>query len=188
MPALYRVDTEKAETECISAFIRTILFLQRRFPFLHGPFRALHGIGTDPLCFLYSLGFPPRNNRSQLVDTGRNKLIVDAYNANPTSMMAALENFRQVQAPHKMVILGDMKELGEASLEEHRKIVGFLDGCRFDRVMLAGPEFKAVASAYEHFDNVDAVKEALEKSKPVGFTILIKGSNSMKLSQLPAYL
>jgi hypothetical protein len=62
---LYRVDTEKAETECISAFIRTILFLQRRFPFLHGPFRALHGIGTDPLCFLYSLGFPPRNNRSQ---------------------------------------------------------------------------------------------------------------------------
>lgn len=144
-------------------------------------------VASEDICEALST-YMPQNNRSQLVDTGRNKLIVDAYNANPTSMMAALENFRQVQAPHKMVILGDMKELGEASLEEHRKIVGFLDGCRFDRVMLAGPEFKAVASAYEHFDNVDAVKEALEKSKPVGFTILIKGSNSMKLSQLPAYL
>ena len=143
-------------------------------------------VAPEDICEALST-YMPQNNRSQLVDTGRNKLIVDAYNANPTSMMAALENFRQVQAPHKMVILGDMKELGEASLEEHRKIVGFLDGCRFDRVMLAGPEFKAVASAYEHFDNVDAVKEALEKSKPVGFTILIKGSNSMKLSQLPAY-
>jgi len=144
-------------------------------------------VAPEDICEALST-YMPQNNRSQLVDTGRNKLIVDAYNANPTSMMAALENFRQVQAPHKMVILGDMKELGKASLEEHRKIVGFLDGCRFDRVMLAGPEFKAVASAYEHFDNVDAVKEALEKSKPVGFTILIKGSNSMKLSQLPAYL
>ena len=144
-------------------------------------------VAPEDICEALST-YMPQNNRSQLVDTGRNKLIVDAYNANPTSMMAALENFRQVQAPHKMVILGDMKELGEASLEEHRKIVGFLDGCRFDRVMLAGPEFKAVAFAYEHFDNVDAVKEALEKSKPVGFTILIKGSNSMKLSQLPAYL
>ena len=144
-------------------------------------------VAPEDICEALST-YMPQNNRSQLVDTGRNKLIVDAYNANPTSMMAALENFRQVQAPHKMVILGDMKELGEASLEEHRKIVGFLDGCRFDHVMLAGPEFKAVASAYEHFDNVDAVKEALEKSKPVGFTILIKGSNSMKLSQLPAYL
>ena len=144
-------------------------------------------VAPEDICEALST-YMPQNNRSQLVDTGRNKLIVDAYNANPTSMMAALENFRQVQAPHKMVILGDMKELGEVSLEEHRKIVGFLDGCRFDRVMLAGPEFKAVASAYEHFDNVDAVKEALEKSKPVGFTILIKGSNSMKLSQLPAYL
>lgn len=144
-------------------------------------------VAPEDICEALST-YMPQNNRSQLVDTGRNKLIVDAYNANPTSMMAALENFRQVQAPHKMVILGDMKELGEASLEEHRKIVGFLDGCRFDRVMLAGPEFKAVASAYEHFDNVDAVKETLEKSKPVGFTILIKGSNSMKLSQLPAYL
>lgn len=144
-------------------------------------------VAPEDICEALST-YMPQNNRSQLVDTGRNKLIVDAYNANPTSMMAALENFRQVQAPHKMVILGDMKELGEASLEEHRKIVGFLDGCRFDRVMLAGPEFKAVASAYEHFDNVDAVKEALEKSKPVGFAILIKGSNSMKLSQLPAYL
>ena len=104
-------------------------------------------VAPEDICEALST-YMPQNNRSQLVDTGRNKLIVDAYNANPTSMMAALENFRQVQAPHKMVILGDMKELGEASLEEHRKIVFFLDGCRFDRVMLAGTEFNADASAY----------------------------------------
>lgn len=144
-------------------------------------------VAPEDICGALS-EYIPQNNRSQLVDTGYNKLIVDAYNANPTSMKAALENFCQVQAPHKMVILGDMKELGEASLEEHRKIVGLLSECRFDRVMLTGPEFKAATSLYEHFDNVDEVKDALEKSRPVGFTVLIKGSNSMKLSQLPAYL
>lgn len=63
----------------------------------------------------------PHNNRSQLTPTADNNLIVDAYNANPTSMMAALENFRRMEVLHKMVILGDMKELGKSSHEEHQK-------------------------------------------------------------------
>lgn len=130
----------------------------------------------------------PHNNRSQLKETADNKLIVDAYNANPTSMMAALKNFRQVEAPHKMVILGDMKELGEASREEHQKVVDYLKECGFDRVVLVGPEFAAATHSYQTFQHVDEVLADIRMHKPQGYYILIKGSNSMKLSQLPEYL
>lgn len=130
----------------------------------------------------------PHNNRSQLKETADNKLIVDAYNANPTSMMAALKNFRQVEAPHKMVILGDMKELGEASREEHQKVVDYLKECGFDRVVLVGPEFAAATHSYQTFQHVDEVLADIRIHKPQGYYILIKGSNSMKLSQLPEYL
>lgn len=130
----------------------------------------------------------PHNNRSQLKETADNKLIVDAYNANPTSMMAALKNFRQVEAPHKMVILGDMKELGEASREEHQKVVDYLKECGFDRVVLVGPEFAAATHSYQTFQHVDEVLADIRMHKPQGYYILIKGSNSMKLSQLPECL
>lgn len=134
------------------------------------------------------VSYLPHNNRSQLKETADNKLIVDAYNANPTSMMAALKNFRQVEAPHKMVILGDMKELGEASREEHQKVVDYLKECGFDRVVLVGPEFAAVTHSYQTFQHVDEVLADIRMHKPQGYYILIKGSNSMKLSQLPEYL
>ncbi|WP_296258732.1 UDP-N-acetylmuramoyl-tripeptide--D-alanyl-D-alanine ligase [uncultured Phocaeicola sp.] len=145
------------------------------------------GIEAEDICRALS-GYCPQNNRSQLMETEHNRLIVDAYNANPTSMMAALENFRQMQAAHKMVVLGDMRELGEASLDEHRKIISFLDECRFNRVILVGPEFKKATSAYEHFENVGEAIKALQSDKPEGFTVLIKGSNSLHLSQVPEYL
>ena len=132
--------------------------------------------------------YVPQNNRSELKETASNRLIVDAYNANPTSMHAALENFRRMQAPRKMVILGDMKELGSASSEEHQKVVDLLKACSFERVMLVGPEFAKTCSAYEHYPDVGEVIEALKRDKPEGCTILIKGSNSMKLSQLPQWL
>lgn len=134
------------------------------------------------------VSYLPHNNRSQLKETADNKLIVDAYNANPTSMMAALKNFRQVEAPHKMVILGDMKELGEASREEHQKAVDYLKECGFDRVVLVGPEFAAATHSYQTFQHVDEVLADIRMHKPQGYYILIKGSNSMKLSQLPEYL
>lgn len=145
------------------------------------------GVEAEDICRALS-GYCPQNNRSQLMETEHNRLIVDAYNANPTSMMAALENFRQMQAAHKMVVLGDMRELGEASLDEHRKIISFLDECRFNRVILVGPEFKKATSAYEHFENVGEAIKALQSDKPEGFTVLIKGSNSLHLSQIPEYL
>lgn len=145
------------------------------------------GVSDDDISSALA-SYLPHNNRSQLKETADNKLIVDAYNANPTSMMAALKNFRQVEAPHKMVILGDMKELGEASREEHQKVVDYLKECGFDRVVLVGPEFAAATHSYQTFQHVDEVLADIRMHKPQGYYILIKGSNSMKLSQLPEYL
>ena len=137
------------------------------------------GVSDDDISSALA-SYLPHNNRSQLKETADNKLIVDAYNANPTSMMAALKNFRQVEAPHKMVILGDMKELGEASREEHQKVVDYLKECGFDRVVLVGPEFAAATHSYQTFQHVDEVLADIRMHKPQGYYILIKGSNSMK--------
>ena len=126
----------------------------------------------------------PSNNRSQLTETESNHLIVDAYNANPTSMMAALENFRLMEVEHKVAVLGDMKELGEGSVEEHRKIVDFLGECGFEKVMLVGAEFGKVNTNFEHYPDVEAVKALFAENKPKDKFMLIKGSNSMKLAQL----
>ncbi len=133
--------------------------------------------------------YVPCNNRSQLTETASNRLIVDAYNANPSSMRAALENFHQLKTPMpKMVVLGDMKELGKSSLEEHRKVVAYVTECGFDRVAFVGEAFGTVDSNAEHYPDVEAVKEAFARQKPTGFYILIKGSNRMKLSELQAML
>ena len=126
----------------------------------------------------------PSNNRSQLTETESNHLIVDAYNANPTSMMAALENFRLMEVEHKVAVLGDMKELGEGSVEEHRKIVDFLGECGFEKVILVGAEFGKVNTGFEHYPDVEAVKALFAENKPKDKFMLIKGSNSMKLAQL----
>ena len=129
--------------------------------------------------------YKPQNNRSQLTETGHNHLVVDAYNANPTSMAAALENFSLIKADRKMLILGDMRELGEVSQAEHKRVVEDLRKYGFTDVWLVGEEFGKAASgsAFRLFPNVEAVNEAL-KSEPVnGRTILIKGSNSIGLTK-----
>lgn len=129
--------------------------------------------------------YKPQNNRSQLTETGRNSLVVDAYNANPTSMAAALENFSMIKAQDKMLILGDMRELGEASDEEHRKIVEEIAKYGFTQVWLVGSEFAKAAdgSGFRLFADVDEVNKALESEKIAGKTILIKGSNSIGLTK-----
>ncbi len=138
---------------------------------------------SDALC-----NYIPTNNRSQLEVTGSNKLIVDTYNANPTSMRAALENFRDMAVSPKMAILGDMKELGEVSKEEHQKIVDFLTENDITNVWLVGEEFGKIDCQYRKFATVDEVKDEISKQKPEGYYILIKGSNSIKLFQLPELL
>ena len=129
--------------------------------------------------------YTPSNNRSQLTVTKDNKLVVDAYNANPTSMKAALDNFRLIPADHKMCILGQMGELGDASSEEHQRVIDQLKESDMETVWLVGEEFAKTQhpSNYRLFANVDAVKAALVESRPQGCLILIKGSNSNKLVQ-----
>ena len=132
--------------------------------------------------------YVPTNNRSQLEVTDSNRLIVDTYNANPTSMKAALENFRLMQVDHKMAILGDMRELGEVSHEEHQKVVDFLKENGIDNVWLVGEEFGKTDCNFRKFHDVEEVKAEIAANKPEGFYILIKGSNGIKLFQLPALL
>ena len=132
--------------------------------------------------------YRPENNRSQLDITPYNKLIVDTYNANPTSMAAALANFRDMEVSPKMAILGDMRELGAASREEHRKVTDFLKTAGIDNVWLVGDEFGQTECGFRKFRNVEEVKEEIARHRPEGFYILIKGSNGTKLFQLPELL
>lgn len=132
--------------------------------------------------------YTPQNNRSQLKKTDDNTLIIDAYNANPTSMMAALMNFQNMTVEHKMLILGDMRELGAESQSEHQKIVDYLKECTFGEVWLVGDEFAATQHSFKTYANVQEVIEELKARKPQGNTILIKGSNGIKLSSTVDYL
>lgn len=133
-------------------------------------------------------GYVPKNNRSELEVTGHNRLIIDAYNANPTSMNAALVNFRDMKADNKMAILGSMGELGDVSEEEHQRVVDFLKTSGIGEVWLVGDEFGKTDCNYRKFRNVEEVKQAIAANRPEGRCILIKGSNSVKLFQLPPLL
>ena len=132
--------------------------------------------------------YVPKNDRSELRITKKNHLIVDAYNANPTSMAAALDNFKQMNGDHKMVILGDMRELGSASEQEHQKVVEFLKKANFEQVWLVGENFSKTNHDFRIFKDVEEVKQALQAQPVEGKLILVKGSNGTKLFQLPDLL
>ena len=135
-------------------------------------------------------GYIPKNNRSQMTITEHNRLVVDAYNANPTSMQAAIENFRLMQVNPKMVILGQMGELGEVSQEEHQRVVNLLREAGFDQVWLVGEEWKKSIESLNSqlFADVEEVKAAIRAEQPHDYCILIKGSNAVKLYELPELL
>lgn len=133
-------------------------------------------------------GYTPQNNRSQLKKTNDNTLIIDAYNANPTSMMAALQNFRNMEVPHKMLLLGDMRELGAESAAEHQKIADYIKEYDFEEVWLVGEQFAAAEHSFKTYPNVQEVIKELETNKPKGYTILIKGSNGIRLSSTVDHL
>ena len=145
------------------------------------------GVDRKQICAALE-NYVPSNNRSQMTVTEKNHLIVDAYNANPSSMMAALENFKLMQADNKMAILGAMRELGDVSQEEHQRIVDYLQTTDIKTVWLVGEEFENIHCDYPKFKDVEAVKAAIAAEQPAGHYILIKGSNSTKLFQLPELL
>ncbi len=145
------------------------------------------GVSQEQVCHAMA-NYTPSNNRSQLTVTEHNNLVVDAYNANPTSMAAALSNFRDIQATRKMVIIGAMRELGSQSEAEHQRLIDMLKESAFDTVWLVGDEFAPIDCEFRKFHDVDEVKEAIAQQQPQGYYILIKGSNSTRLFQLPPLL
>ena len=126
------------------------------------------------------------NNRSQQLKTDHNVLILDCYNANPTSMRAAIENFRSVNHPNKVVILGDMLELGEAEAAAHDGVVDFLDQAGFREVILVGPVFREakVPGFFQVFSSVAACEVWLKEHPLKGRMILLKGSRGIGLEKL----
>ena len=125
----------------------------------------------------------PSNNRSQLMQTERNTVVVDAYNANPTSMTAAINAFKG-----NCFILGAMRELGDYSHLEHQNIVNMLLERKADRVLLVGEEYKATTAPYPIFNNVDDLCAYLRTEPFSGYTILLKGSRSNQLEKVIPFL
>ena len=126
----------------------------------------------------------PQNNRSQIIQSKENKIILDAYNANPTSMEVALESFAFLKANSKTVILGDMFELGKNSLQEHQTIADLAFKLNFDAVYFVGENFYQIKAKSHQFKTFDDLKNFLITNPPKEQTILIKGSRGMSLERL----
>lgn len=131
-------------------------------------------------------GYMPDNNRSQLINLGSNTIILDAYNANPDSIRAALDNLAVIQSDQKVAILGDMKELGEYASAEHKKIIDHAETLGLDQVYLVGDDFSA---AHDHkgsraFKTIEELIALLRTQPFSAATILIKGSRGMRMEQL----
>ena len=128
----------------------------------------------------------PTNNRSQWTKTTKNDVLLDAYNANPSSMKAAINSFIGVKASHKTVILGDMLELGDFSIAEHESVIDQLEEAKFDEVILVGALFSSLKKATNrsHFESTLTAKKHLKENPIKGSTILIKGSRGIALEQL----
>lgn len=133
--------------------------------------------------------YVPENNRSQYMKTSKNELILDAYNANPTSMEAAIRNFKNITTSlPKMLILGDMFELGKEAQNEHQKIVDLLALLQFDKVCLVGSLFSQTKSNFTTLTNGDELVAYLQEKDFQGLSILIKGSRSMKMERVVEFL
>ena len=132
----------------------------------------------------------PSNNRSQLMRTEHNEIVIDAYNANPTSMTAAIGAFDKSQITNyksqmpKAYILGAMRELGEYSHLEHQNIVNMLLERKADKVLLVGEEYKETTAPYPVYGNIDALYEYLQQNPLSGYRILLKGSRSNQMEKI----
>jgi UDP-N-acetylmuramoyl-tripeptide--D-alanyl-D-alanine ligase len=128
--------------------------------------------------------YQPSNSRSQLIQTGSNSIILDAYNANPGSMKAAIENFAKMKGDKKILLLGSMMELGNDSKKEHADIVSLIDQNKWHVVALVGKNFKEIKSSYTNFENSLQARDWLRNEKVENAQILIKGSRSMQMEKV----
>lgn len=147
--------------------------------------------GVDPLQIQEAIKhYTPKNNRSQLIQKEGLHIIMDAYNANPTSMKASIESFAEKSSDNSILILGDMLELGEYSEEEHRSVLEMLKEKQFEEVYLVGKEFKKAATGFHFrtFTDVGELCDFLQKKKIKNGNILIKGSRGIQLEKVLDFL
>ncbi len=129
--------------------------------------------------------YTPDNNRSQIIKKNGLKIILDAYNANPSSMRAALENFSKMNDDNKVLFLGDMFELGDSSLQEHDAIARLATDLGFSNVVLVGENFKKINCGFSTFGSFEKLKEDFKSIQiPTPSTVLIKGSRGMALERI----
>lgn len=134
--------------------------------------------------------YTPTNNRSQQMNTLTNNVILDCYNANPTSMEASIVSFRNMSANNNVLILGDMFELGKCAEEEHTKIIELIKSLHFNKVILAGDIFSRVSegNGFISFQDCESVIKWLIENPVTNSNVLIKGSRGMKMERLLDYL
>jgi UDP-N-acetylmuramoyl-tripeptide--D-alanyl-D-alanine ligase len=132
--------------------------------------------------------YAPTNSRSQLLQKNSNKIILDAYNANPSSMKAAIENFAKADGSEKILALGAMAELGADSVKEHKDIIKEIDKHQWKDVILVGGDFMKVDHTYRKFNSSTEAGEWLQNIKPENSFFLIKGSRSMQMEKLLDHL
>ena len=128
--------------------------------------------------------YTPSNSRSQLIKQGGNTIILDAYNANPASMKAAIENFAQMQGDNKILLLGSMMELGHESEREHTEIIKLIDKYKWKDVILVGNNFKGTKHAYTYLETSLIAKKWLKDQHFQNSQLLVKGSRSMQMEKV----
>jgi UDP-N-acetylmuramoyl-tripeptide--D-alanyl-D-alanine ligase len=128
--------------------------------------------------------YTPSNSRSQLIEQGTNKIILDAYNANPSSMRLAIENLGRMEGKNKIALLGAMAELGNESMAEHQGIINLLVDQKFTDVVLVGGDFEKIPHPFHSLENATAAKQWLQAKAPQNSIILIKGSRSMQMEKV----
>ena len=128
--------------------------------------------------------YSPTNSRSQMIRAGSNEIILDAYNANPSSMQAAIKNFAALPSDKKILFLGSMAELGEESIVEHQNLINLIQSHSWYQVILVGDEFKKASHAYMYFNNSNEALEWVKENLPENACILIKGSRSTKMEKV----
>ena len=128
--------------------------------------------------------YNPDNSRSQWLKRGTNQIILDAYNANPTSMKAAIENFAAAALPHKQLWIGAMKEMGEDADKEHQELIALAEGGPWEELLLVGKEFEAFKAAHRWFATSEEAANWVRQHPPAGAAILIKGSRGSRMEAL----
>jgi UDP-N-acetylmuramoyl-tripeptide--D-alanyl-D-alanine ligase len=177
----------KAECQHKQYTIKTHLFGKHNIENIKAAAAASLFLGADMTDIVEAIEkYVPGNNRSQIVESGKNTVICDSYNANPESMRKAIDAFLELPGSDKLMILGDMLELGTNSHEEHSRILRILNNQGFTNVLLVGHQFEITGKefGYKSFQGVENLREYLKNNPVEGNSILVKGSRGIMLEKV----